>query len=165
VLKPLIKLKQPMSLVWLAAMLAIVGFIVGFGGTLGRSRLESPPTSVYTGAAKLVTPQETSRVIQANVNLSRDFTAEQIAKNLVATEIVSGGTTFIIYRFDFPQTCGKAGCLHVAIDRRSKVSIPLQLFDLPDRTIPFTKLAKAGCFSVKQPSNGTIENYEICQPN
>jgi hypothetical protein len=155
-----------MSLVWLTVMLAIVGFIVGFGGTLGRSRFESPPTtSVYTGAAKLVTPQETSRVIQANVNLSHDFTAERIADNLVATEIDSGGTTFIIYRFNFPQTCGKAGCLHVAVDRRSKVSIPLQLFDLPDKAVPFTKVAKAGCFSVKQPSNGSIEDYEICQPN
>jgi hypothetical protein len=141
-------------------------FLAIWVGSSLRSRFEpSPQTGVYMSAAKLATPQEISRVIQANVNLSGDFTADRIAQNLVATEIISGGTNFIIYRFNFPQTCGKAGCLHVAVDRRSKVSIPLQLFDLPTRTIPFTKLAKAGCFSVKQPSNRAIEDYEICKPN
>jgi hypothetical protein len=157
---------QHKSIFWSIVLVTSGVFLAILVGSSLRSRLEpSPQTSVYMSAAKLATPQEISRVIQANVNLSRDFTADRIAKNLVATEIISGGTTFIIYRFNFPQTCGKAGCLHVAVDKRSQVSIPLQLFDLPTRTIPFTKLAKAGCFSVKQPSNGSIEDYEICQQN
>lgn len=162
----LVKIPQK-SIFWLSTGLAVGGvcLAISIGSSL-RSQFElSPQTGIYISAAKLATPQEIDRVIRANVNLASDFTAEQIAKNLVATEISSGGTTFIIYRFNFPQTCGKAGCLHVAVDTADKISIPLQLFDLPDKTVPFTKLAKTGCFSVKQPSNGTIEDYEICPPN
>jgi hypothetical protein len=155
---------QYKSIFWPIVLVTSGVFLAILLGSSLRSRFE-PQTGVYMSAAKLATPQEISRVIQANVNLSRDFTADRIAKNLVATEIISGGTNFIIYRFNFPQTCGKAGCLHVAVDKRNQISIPLQLFDLPTRSIPFTKLAKAGCFSVKQPSNGSIEDYEICQPN
>jgi hypothetical protein len=158
---------QRKSIIWLSTGLAIGGVCLAIlAGSSLRSRFESSPqTGVYISAAKLATPQEIDRVIRANVNLASDFTAERIAKNLVATEIVSGGTTWIVYRFNFPQTCGKAGCLHVAVDTADKISIPLQLFDLPDKTVPFTKLAKTGCFSVKQPSNGAIEDYEICQLN
>ena len=158
---------QRKSILWLSSGFAILGlFLAILVGSSLRSRVESsPPTGVYTSAAKLATPQEIDRVVRANVNLASDFTAERIAKNLVATELVSGGTNWIVYRFNFPQTCGKAGCLHVAVDTADKISIPLQLFDLPDKTVPFTKLAKTGCFSVKQPSNGAIEDYEICQPN
>jgi hypothetical protein len=162
----LAKLKHK-PIFWLGTGVAIggLGFAISIGISM-RSRVDPSPQQVgYTSAAKLATSQEIDRVIQANVKLSKDFRAGQIAKNLLATEIVSGGTTFIIYRFNFPQTCGKAGCLHVAVDRRSKVSIPLQLFDLPDKTIPFTSLTNTGCFSVKQPSNGAIEDYEICQSN
>ena len=155
------------SIFYLGTGFAIAGVLLAISiGNSFRSRVESSPQQVsYASAAKLATPQEIDRVIQANVKLSRDFRAGRIAKDLLATALVSGGTTWIVYRFNFPQTCGKAGCLHVAVDRRSKVSIPLQLFDLPDRSIPFSSLTKAGCFSVKQPSNGAIEDYEICLPS
>jgi hypothetical protein len=163
-----VKSKQPKSIFWLSAILAIMAALLGaFTGSwyLARFQSSSLPQGTYTSAANLATPQEIDRVIRDNIHLSANFTAKRIAKNLVAIELVSGGTNWIVYRFNFPQTCGRAGCLHVAVNRRDKVSIPLQLFDLPDKTAPFTKLEKAGCFSVKQPSNRTIEQYEICQPN
>jgi hypothetical protein len=76
-------------------------------------------------------------------------------------------STFTIYRFNFPQTCGRAGCLHVAVDRQDKQSIPLQLVDLPGRQPVFASIAKTGSLVVKQPTNlvgRTIEDYEICKP-
>lgn len=126
---------------------------------------QRPVKGVYTIATSLTSPAEIDRIIQASVNVSDNFTASRITKQLLATEIDSGGTTFRVYRFNFPQTCGQAGCLHVAVDQQDKVLIPLQLIDLPDRTVPFTNLEKIGCFSVKQPQNGAIEDYEICKPS
>jgi hypothetical protein len=152
------------SLILMTVAVASIGAISATAVGIFSLRSRMPPAKpAYALASTLATPQEIDRVIQTSINLSSDFTAARIANKLLATELVSGGTTFIIYRFNFPQTCGKAGCLHVAVDKRSKVSIPLQLFDLADKTIPFTSLTKAGCFSVKQPVNGSIETYEICQ--
>jgi hypothetical protein len=147
-LKSLPKPKQPKSIFWLTAVLAIIGaFLATFASTWVLSRFQSSPIKgAYEIASNLAAPQEIDRVIKESVNLSSDFTSDRIAKYLVATEIDSGGTTFIIYRFNFPQTCGKAGCLHVAVDRRDHTSIPLQLFDLPDRTLPFTKLSRSQSF-------------------
>lgn len=119
----------------------------------------------YTLATNIASKQEIDRAIDESVKLSEGFDRAKIVKSLKAMRLDSGGTTFTIYRFAFPQTCGRAGCLHVVVDNRDRVAIPLQLIDLAHRAAPFSASTKAGCLSVGQPSNGAIESYEICQPN
>jgi hypothetical protein len=158
-------------------ILTILGIITAscFGSwVLSRSKSTSSP-GTYTSADRVSRPEEVARVIHEHVEVSHDFPIARISQQLVAIELASGGTTFTIYRFNFPQTCGRAGCLHVAVDRQDKQSIPLQLVDLPEREARhqggrqpvFTSIAKTGCLVVKQPTNlvgGTIEDYEICKP-
>jgi hypothetical protein len=119
----------------------------------------------YSMATDISSTQEIERVVARSINTSKTFTASQIVKKILATRIDSGGTTFTIYRFVFPQTCGKAGCLHVVVDERDKHANSLQLIDLPDRSFPFSSVNKKGCFNVRQPLNDSIDNYEICKPS
>ncbi len=119
----------------------------------------------YSMATDISSTQEIERVIARSINTSKTFTASQIVQKILATRIDSGGTTFTIYRFNFPQTCGKAGCLHVVVDDRDKYTKSLQLIDLPDKSFPFSTLKKSGCFNVRQPINNTIDDYEICKPS
>jgi hypothetical protein len=123
------------------------------------------PKGVYSMATDISSTQEIERVIDRSVYTSKNFVAAQIAKKILAAQIESGGTKFTIYRFPFPQTCGKAGCLHVVVDERDKHTNSLQLIDLPDKSFPFSTLEKSGCFNVKQPINNTIDDYEICKPS
>ncbi len=123
------------------------------------------PKGVYSMATDISSTQEIERVIDRSVYISKNFVAAQIAKKILAAQIESGGTKFTIYRFPFPQTCGKAGCLHVVVDERDKHTNSLQLIDLPDKSFPFSTLEKSGCFNVKQPINNTIDDYEICKPS
>jgi hypothetical protein len=161
------------KLLWLSTILVAV--VSGCGVWLLIGSKSVPPKGTYEQATKISTPAEIATVIQENVELSSSFTAARVARQLVAIELASGGTTFTIYRFNFPQTCGQAGCLHVAVDRQDRRSIPLQLVDLPEREarhqggrpFVFKSIAKAGCLAVEQPVNGVsgaIEDYEICKP-
>lgn len=152
------------KLLWLSTILVAVAS--GCGAWLLIGSKSVPPKGTYEQATKISTPAEIATVIQENVELSSSFTAARVARQLVAIELASGGTTFTIYRFNFPQTCGQAGCLHVAVDRQDRRSIPLQLVDLPARAFGFKSIAKAGCLAVEQPVNGVsgaIEDYEICK--
>jgi hypothetical protein len=152
------------KLLWLSTILVVVAS--GCGAWLLIGSKSVPPKGTYEQATKISTPAEIATVIQENVELSSNFTAARVARQLVAIELASGGTTFTIYRFNFPQTCGQAGCLHVAVDRQDRRSIPLQLVDLPARSFGFKSIAKAGCLAVEQPVNGVsgaIEDYEICK--
>jgi hypothetical protein len=150
----------------LAALLAISGIFIAtqVANWIG-SKIHAPVKGVYAIATDISPSQEIERVIERSVYTSKSFVASQIAKKIVATQIESGGTTFTIYRFPFPQTCGKAGCLHVVVDERDKHTNSLQLIDLPDKSFPFSTLKKSGCFNVRQPINNTIDDYEICKPS
>jgi hypothetical protein len=150
-------------------ILIILGIITAscFGSWVLSRAKSTSSLGTYTNANRVSRPEEVARVIHEHVKVSDDFPIARISQQLVAIELASGGTTFTIYRFNFPQTCGRAGCLHVAVDRQDRQSIPLQLVDLPGRQPVFASIAKTGCLVVKQPTNlvgGTIEDYEICKP-
>jgi hypothetical protein len=149
----------------LAALMAISGvFIAIYTANWIGGKIHTPK-GVYSMATDISSTQEIERVIDRSVYTSKNFVAAQIAKKILAAQIESGGTKFTIYRFPFPQTCGKAGCLHVVVDERDKHTNSLQLIDLPDKSFPFSTLEKSGCFNVKQPINNTIDDYEICKPS
>ena len=116
-------------------------------------------------ATDIKSTKEIEQLVERSVYTSKSFVASQVAKKMLAAQIESGGTTFTIYRFNFPQTCGKAGCLHVVVDERDKHAVSLQLIDLPDQSFPFTAINKNGCFNVRQLVNNTIDDYEICKPS
>jgi hypothetical protein len=142
----------------------LVVAIVSFMGSwlLFRSK-SAVPKSFYSSAIQLAAPSEVERVIGENLNLSGQLTVANVSRRLLAAKISSGGTSFIIYRFDFPETTGKAGRLHVAIDQTDKRSIALQLLDLPSQQPMFGSTKTPGCFVAKQPgAGGSIEDYEIC---
>jgi hypothetical protein len=151
-------------------ILTVLGVaIVSFTGSWLLVSIKSKsqePKEVYQLAKTVTKPAELEEVIQKNVKLSGSFTAARVLQHLTVTQLASGGTTFKIYRFNFPETCGKAGCLHVAIDQQDRQSIPLQLVDLPNKQMMFSSAAKAGCLSVKQPAasaKNTTEDYEVCK--
>lgn len=149
----------------LAALLAISGSFIAIRTANWIGDKIHAPKGVYSIATDISSTQEIERVIDRSVYTSKNFVASQVAKKLLAAQIESGGTTFTIYRFNFPQTCGKAGCLHVVIDERDKYANSLQLIDLPDKSFPFSAIQKNGCFNVRQPVNNTIDDYEICKPS
>jgi hypothetical protein len=150
----------------LAALLAIGGILLTTQlANWVKGKFHDRVIGLYSIATDISSIQEIERVIDRSVYTSKSFSTTQIAKKILAAKLDSGGTTFTIYRFPFPQTCGKAGCLHVVVDERDRYTNSLQLIDLPDKSFPFTKLAKAGCFSVKQPLNNSIDDYEICKPS
>jgi hypothetical protein len=153
------------STVTLATLLAIGGIYLTTQLTTWVKGKFHSVTSSYSMATDISSTQEIERIIDRSVYTSKSFVASQIAKKIVATQIESGGTTFTIYRFPFPQTCGKLGCLHVVVDERDKHSNSLQLIDLPDKSFPFSSVTKNGCFNVRQPVNNTIDDYEICKPS
>ncbi|WP_373543133.1 hypothetical protein [Chamaesiphon sp.] len=146
----------------LAALLAISGVSIAIpvGNWIG-SRINTP--TKYSSATDISSTQEVERIVERSVYTSKDFAAAQVAKKILAAQIKSGGTTFTIYRFNFPQTCGKAGCLHVVVDERDKYANSLQLIDLPDKSFPFAAIKKNGCFNVRQLVDSAIDNYEICK--
>jgi hypothetical protein len=150
----------------LAALLAIGGiFLTTQIATWVKGKFHAPVKGLYSMATDIKSTQEIEQIINRSVYTSKSFVASQIAKKILAAQIESGGTTFTIYRFNFPQTCGKAGCLHVVVDERDKYTTSLQLIDLPDKSFPFSTLKKRGCFSVRQPVNNSIDDYEICKPS
>jgi hypothetical protein len=146
----------------LAALLVISGvsIAISVGNWIG-SRINTP--TKYSIATDISSTQEVERIVERSVYTSKNFVASQVAKKILAAQIESGGTTFTIYRFNFPQTCGKAGCLHVVIDERDKYANSLQLIDLPDKSFPFAAIKKNGCFNVRQLVDSAIDNYEICK--
>jgi hypothetical protein len=153
------------SIFILAALLAISGsFIVIRTANWIGDKIHAPK-GIYSLATDISSTQEIKRVIDRSVYNSKSFSTSQVAKKILAAQIESGGTTFTIYRFPFPQTCGKAGCLHVVVNEHDKHTNSLQLIDLPDKSFPFSTLKKSGCFNVKQPINNTIDDYEICKPS
>jgi hypothetical protein len=149
----------------LASLLAISGSFIAIRTANWIGDKIHAPKGVYSIATDISSTQEIERVIDRSVYTSKSFVAAQIAKKILAAQIESGGTTFTIYRFNFPQTCGKAGCLHVVVDERDKHTVSLQLIDLPDKSFPFSPLGKKGCFNARQPLNNSIDNYEICKPS
>jgi hypothetical protein len=149
----------------LAALLAISGSFIAIRTANWIGGKIHAPKGVYSIATDISSTQEIERVIDRSINTSKTFTAAQIAKKILAAQIESGGTTFTIYRFNFPQTCGKAGCLHVVVDERDKHANSLQLIDLPDKSFPFSSVNKKGCFNTRQPINDSIDDYEICKPS
>ncbi len=149
----------------LAALLAISGSFIAIRTANWIGDKIHTPKGVYSLATDISSIQEIERVIDRSVYTSKSFVASQIAKKILAAQIGSGETTFTIYRFNFPQTCGKVGCLYVVVDEHDKYTNSLQLIDLPDKSFPFSTLKKSGCFNVRQPINNTIDNYEICKPN
>ncbi len=158
------------KLKWFVGVTTVVALFGSLGAAVVRTYIlpsSSQPVGKdgYTLATNIASQQEIDRVIAENVKLSEGFDRAKIIKKLTAMRVDSGGTEFIIFRFTFPQTCGRAGCLHVVVDRHDRVSMPLQLFDLSNRAAPFSASTKTGCLSVGQPSNGSIESYEICKPN
>jgi hypothetical protein len=157
--------KNLKSILILAVSLAIVSVLLTTQVANWVNGKFHAANGLYSMATDISPTQEIERVIDRSINTSKTFTASQIVKKILATRIDSGGTTFTIYRFVFPQTCGKAGCLHVVVDDRDKHTNSLQLIDLPDRSFPFSTLRKSGCFSVRQPVNNTIDDYEICKPS
>jgi hypothetical protein len=154
---------KPLKLHILLLALA-VAIVSGLGGWLFvRSKSPAVAKSLYSSATELSAATEVERVITENLNLSGQLTVANVAKHLLASKINSGDTSFIIYRFDLPETTGKAGRLHVAIDQTDKRSIPLQLVDLPNQQPMFASTKTHGCFIVKQPGSGArVEDYEIC---
>ena len=146
----------------LAALLAISGVSIAIlvASWIG-SRINTP--TKYSIATDISSTQEVERIVERSVYTSKNFVASQVAKKILAAQIESGGTTFTIYRFNFPQTCGKAGCLHVVVDESDKYANSLQLIDLPDKSFPFAAIKKDGCFNVRQLVDSAIDNYEICK--
>ena len=128
-----------------------------------KGKFHDPVKGLYSMATDIKSTKEIEQLVERNVYTSTSFVASQVAKKLLAAQIESGGTTFTIYRFNFPQTCGKAGCLHVVIDERDKYANSLQLIDLPDKSFPFAAIKKNGCFNVRQLVDSAIDNYEICK--
>jgi hypothetical protein len=146
----------------LAALLAISGVFIAISvaNWIG-SRINTP--TKYSIATDIYSTQEVERIVERSVYTSKNFVASQVAEKILAAQIESGGTTFTIYRFNFPQTCGKAGCLHVVVDESDKYANSLQLIDLPDKSFPFAAIKKDGCFNVRQLVDSAIDNYEICK--
>jgi hypothetical protein len=130
-----------------------------------KGKFHDPVKGLYSMATDLKSTQEIEHVVDRSVYTSKSFVTAQVAKKILAAQIESGRTTFTIYRFNFPQTCGKAGCLHVVVDERDKYAVSLQLIDLPDKSFPFAAINKNGCFNVRQLVNNTIDDYEICKPS
>jgi hypothetical protein len=130
-----------------------------------KGKFHDPVKGLYSMATDIKSTKEIEQLVDRSVYTSKSFVASQVAKKILAAQIESGGTTFTIYRFNFPQTCGKAGCLHVVVDERDKHTNSLQLIDLPDKSFPFSTLKKSGCFNTRQPINDSIDNYEICKPS
>lgn len=150
----------------LAALLAISGVFTAIqvANWIG-GKVNTPAKDMYSIATDISSIQEVQQIVDRSVYTSKDFVAAQVAKKILAAKIESGGTTFTVYRFNFPQTCGKAGCLYVVVDERDKYANSLQLIDLPDKSFPFAAIKKDGCFNVRQLVNSTIDDYEICKPS
>jgi hypothetical protein len=159
-MKSLVRVRSTFTL---AALLAISGSFIAIRTANWIGDKIHAPKGVYSLATDISSIQEVEQIVDRSVYTSKNFVAAQIAKKILAARIESGGTTFTIYRFTFPQTCGKAGCLHVVVDDRDKHINSLQLIDLPDKSFPFSTLKKSGCFNVRQPINNTIDDYEICK--
>jgi hypothetical protein len=152
--------------VGLAGLLAVGGVCVATSLAMWvKAKLGEPAKGLYMMATEFTSTQELAQIIDRNVTTSNSFPTTRITKQLVAAQIHSGGTTFTIYRFNFPQTCGKAGCLHVVVNEGNKQTVALQLVELPDKTLPFSALNKPDCFNARQPLNNAIDNYEICKPS
>lgn len=149
----------------LAALLAISGSFIAISTANWIGDKIHAPKGVYSIATDISLVQEVERIVDRSVYTSKNFVASQVAKKILAAQIESGGTTFTIYRFNFPQTCGKAGCLHVVVDERDKHAVSLQLIDLPDKSFPFSSVNKKDCFNTRQPINDSIDDYEICKPS
>jgi hypothetical protein len=162
----LVSLKKIKSTLGLAALLAISGiFLTTQLANWVNGKFHSPVKGSYSIATDISSTQEVERIVDRSVYTSKSFVTSQVAKKLLAAQIESGGTTFKIYRFNFPQTCGKAGCLHVIVDEHDKQTVSLQLIDLPDKSFPFSSIGKKGCFNTRQQINDSIDDYEICKPS
>ena len=158
--------KKIKSILPLALLLSVIGICLTTQLTNWiKGKFHAPVKGLYSMATDIKSTQEIEQLVDRSVYTSKSFVASQIAMKIVAAQIESGGTTFTIYQFNFPQTCGKAGCLHVVVDERDKHTVSLQLIDLPDKSFPFSPLGKKGCFNTRQPINDSIDNYEICKPS
>lgn len=138
------------------SILGICSILVSIWGF--KSLLKAPKLD-YLPVAQVVSKAEAERVIRKSVRISEAFSIEKILSLLTARKILSEGQELIVYRFNFPETCGKAGCLYV-VAKPDQTMRPLQLFELLDGgdlfvTSPDQKL------KVLQPINGRVEDYEI----
>ena len=158
--------KKIKSILPLALLLSVIGVCLTTQlANWIKGKFHDPVKNLYSMATDIKSTKEIEQLVERSVYTSKSFVASQVAKKMLAAQIESGGTTFTIYRFNFPQTCGKAGCLHVVVDERDKHAVSLQLIDLPDQSFPFTAINKNGCFNVRQLVNNTIDDYEICKPS
>jgi hypothetical protein len=158
--------KKIKSILPLALLLSVIGVCLTTQlANWIKDKFHDPVKGLYSMATDIKSTKEIEQLVDRSVYTSKSFVASQVAKKLLAAQIESGGTTFTIYRFNFPQTCGKAGCLHVVVDERDKHTVSLQLIDLPDKSFPFSSVNKKGCFNTRQPINDSIDNYEICKPS
>jgi hypothetical protein len=158
--------KKIKSILPLALLLSVIGICLTTQLTNWiKGKFHAPVKGLYSMATDIKSTQEIEQLVDRSVYTSKSFVASQVAKKILAAQIESGGTKFTIYRFNFPQTCGKAGCLHVVVDERDKHAVSLQLIDLPDKSFPFSSVNKKGCFNTRQPLNNSIDDYEICKPS
>jgi hypothetical protein len=158
--------KKIKSILPLALLLSVIGVCLTTQlANWIKGKFHDPVKNLYSIATDIKSTKEIEQLVERSVYTSKSFVASQVAKKILAAQIESGGTTFTIYRFNFPQTCGKAGCLHVVVDERDKNTVSLQLIDLPDKSFPFSSVDKKGCFNTRQPINDSIDDYEICKPS
>jgi hypothetical protein len=154
------------SILPLALLLSVIGVCLTTQlANWIKGKFHAPVKGLYSMATDIKSTKEIEQLVERSVYTSKSFVASQVAKKILAAQIESGGTTFTIYRFNLPQTCGKAGCLHVVVDERDKNTVSLQLIDLPDKSFPFSSLDKKGCFNTRQAINDSIDDYEICKPS
>jgi hypothetical protein len=145
----------------------LIIFVLLGGGAIAliaTKVLMSQKPAVFQSLNKLGSVVEAQTLYQKDVKGKLTFA--QAREKIAATILDSGGTKFHIYRFGMKETCGSLGCLHVAVNQKTKKEIPLQLVDLPAEQKMFKPTVHQNCFTVDQkPRYGAVKGYEICDTN
>jgi hypothetical protein len=146
----------PMILVMSAAMIGCCGLA---GWVLFRQKAD-----IFQGREKfpLVAEAEIDRAITAGVKLDAKVTAAYIRKKLLMTQFRSGEKLYTIFKVVAPETCGKAGCLHV-VQTKDSLPILLQLLEIGVSKEVFKPSPTPRCFLVAQPEYQEIKDYEVCE--
>jgi hypothetical protein len=103
----------------------------------------------WQAAERISNSADIDLVFDTYIELTPEFSLDGIRKQLTATKV----GTLIVYKFDFPNTCGFAGCLYVLSDGYAR-STALQLWDDPYLLTG----SKPQCLRVEQKR----QKYEIC---
>jgi hypothetical protein len=146
----------PMILVMMAAIIGCCGLA---GWVLFRQKAD-----IFQGREKfpLVAEAEIDSAIIAGVKLDAKVTGAYIRKNLLITQFRSGEKLYTVFKVVAPETCGKAGCLHV-VQTKDSLPILLQLLEMGVGKEVFRPSATLGCFLVAQPEYGETKDYEVCE--